>query len=60
MNTKLAAPLALASAVAAAFLFQTETSSRTAPSRDPGVLDSINSNPREGQTQDLLDLLRSL
>jgi CxxC motif-containing protein (DUF1111 family) len=40
MNTKLAAPLALASAVAAAFLFQTETSSQTFSSfnaRDPGV-----------------------
>src|SRR5262245_25483482 len=43
MNTKLAAPLALASAVAAAFLFQTETSSQTTSSlssttaRDPGV-----------------------
>src|ERR1700741_2661279 len=39
MNTKLAAPLALASAVAAAFLFQTETSSQTFSSfnaRDPG------------------------
>jgi len=40
MKTKLAAPLALASAVAAAFLFQSETSSQTTLSssaRDPGV-----------------------
>jgi CxxC motif-containing protein (DUF1111 family) len=40
MKTKLAAPLALASAVAAAFLFQTETSSQTFSSfnaRDPGM-----------------------
>jgi CxxC motif-containing protein (DUF1111 family) len=43
MKTKLAAPLALASAVAAAFLFQTETSSQTtsfsasSTARDPGV-----------------------
>jgi CxxC motif-containing protein (DUF1111 family) len=42
MKTKYAAPLALASAVAAAFLFQSETSSQTALSsssgaRDPGV-----------------------
>jgi CxxC motif-containing protein (DUF1111 family) len=40
MKTKLAAPLALVSAVAAAFLFQSETSSQTtlsAAARDPGV-----------------------
>jgi CxxC motif-containing protein (DUF1111 family) len=40
MKTKFAAPLALASAVAAAFLFQSETSSQTtlsASARDPGV-----------------------
>ena len=40
MKAKLTAPLALASAVAAAFLFQTETSSQTFSSfsaRDPGV-----------------------
>src|SRR5262245_62233536 len=40
MKTKYAAPLALASAVAAAFLFQSETSSQTFSSfnaRDPGV-----------------------
>jgi CxxC motif-containing protein (DUF1111 family) len=38
-TTKLAAPLALASAVAAAFLFQSETSSQTSSfnARDPGV-----------------------
>jgi hypothetical protein len=43
MKTKFAAPLALASAVAAAFVFQSETSSQTTSSfgsfnaRDPGV-----------------------
>jgi CxxC motif-containing protein (DUF1111 family) len=37
MNTKLAAPLALASAVAAAFLFQSETASQSVSARDPGV-----------------------
>ena len=40
MKTKFAAPLALASAVAAAFIFQSETSSQTALSsgaRDPGL-----------------------
>jgi CxxC motif-containing protein (DUF1111 family) len=40
MKTKFAAPLALASAVAAAFLFQSETSSQTtlsAGARDPGM-----------------------
>ena len=37
MKTKLAAPLALASAVAAAFLFQIETASSDPAARDPGV-----------------------
>jgi hypothetical protein len=58
MNTKLAAPLAHASAVAAAFLFRNRTSSQTASVRDPGVRNFI--NHRESQTPDLLDVPRSL